>query len=112
MRLPYGPAVGGETRKQGPRIAMADCPVLVGHQAVIGVQLGGERRGDGGGRIRIVAAKQDMSGGRKCQEAREPGWGRECRVEVKRLHVRRQGLNRALRIDCMQQLGEPCRGVW
>src|SRR5260221_774516 len=53
-----------------------------------------------------------MSGGRKCQEARERGRGRECRVEVERLHVRHQGLNRALRIECMQQFGEPGRGVW
>jgi hypothetical protein len=35
---------GGETRKQGPRIAVADRPVLVGRQAVIRVQLGGKRR--------------------------------------------------------------------
>lgn len=49
----------GETRKQGPRIAMADRPVVVGRQAVIGVQLGGERGVDAGGRVGEVAAEQN-----------------------------------------------------
>ena len=51
---------------------MADRPLLVGRQAVIGVQLGGERRGDGGGCIRIVAAKQDLSGGRNARRLGSP----------------------------------------
>src|SRR5258707_15270066 len=88
-----------ETREQGRGIGMTDLLVLVGRQAAVGVQLGGERRGDTGGCIRVVAAKQDMSRGRKCQEAREPGWSGESCVEVKRLHVRRQSLNRAVRIN-------------
>src|ERR1700730_5909057 len=50
-----------ETRKQGPRIAIADRPVLVGRQAVIGVQLGGEGCGDAGGRVGEVAAEQDAA---------------------------------------------------
>jgi hypothetical protein len=65
---------GRETREQGRGIGTTDLLVLVGRQAAVGVQLGGERRGDTGGCMRVVAAKQDMSRRRKCQEAREPGW--------------------------------------
>jgi hypothetical protein len=101
-----------ETREQGRGIGMTDLLVLVGRQAAVSVQIGGERRGDTGARIRVVAAKQDMSRGRKCQEAREPGWSRESCVEVKRLHIRRQSLNRAVRINRLHQFGEPGRGVW
>src|SRR5258708_15956605 len=38
-----------ETREQGRGIGMTDLLVLVGRQAAVGVQLGGERRGDTGG---------------------------------------------------------------
>ena len=35
-----------ETRKQGPRVAMADRRLLVGCKTFIGVELGGEVRND------------------------------------------------------------------
>ncbi len=40
---------------------MADPPVLVSRQAVIGVELGGEGRGDTGGCVGEVAAEQDAA---------------------------------------------------
>lgn len=41
---------------------MADRPVVVGRQAVMGVQLGGERRVDAGGCVEEVAAEQNPAG--------------------------------------------------
>ena len=46
-----------ETRKQNPCIAMADRAMLVRRQAVVGVQLGGERRSDIGGYEREVGCR-------------------------------------------------------
>src|SRR5258706_10726481 len=49
-----------EMRKQSPRIAVAD-RALVGRQALIGVQLGGEVRRDIGGSEGEIGAVQDVA---------------------------------------------------
>ena len=48
-------------RKQSPRIAVADRAALVGRQALIGIQLGGEVRRDIGGSEGEISAVQDVA---------------------------------------------------
>jgi hypothetical protein len=62
-----------KTRKQSPRIAMADRPMLVGRQAVIGVQLGCEGRADAGRCVGEVAAEQDAATTGESLETRQKG---------------------------------------
>jgi len=50
---------------------MVDRPALVRRQAVIGVQFGGEGRGDVGGCVGEVAAEQDAAAPGESLESRE-----------------------------------------
>src|SRR5258708_25285583 len=64
-----------ETREQGRGIGMTDLLVLVGRQAAVGVQLGGERRGDTGGGGRGGGCHTDKSlGGEIARRARAALW--------------------------------------
>ena len=53
--------LSGETRKEGPRIAVANRRLLVGCKTFIGVQFGGEVRSDVGWCEGKVGAEQDVA---------------------------------------------------
>src|SRR5258707_5060214 len=65
-----------ETREQGRGIGMTDLLVLVGRQAAVGVQLGGERRGDTGGGVKGGGAQQEnVPGGGRREGPAARWWG-------------------------------------
>jgi hypothetical protein len=53
--------LSGETRKQGPRVAMANRRLLVRCKIFIGIQFGGEVRSDVSGCEREIGAEQDVA---------------------------------------------------